>query len=300
VHLVFRNPWSAGHSTCARLKELDTMTRTLKAGLAAALSLSAVAAAPASAADLNGWGRGSIKDTVVEQPSAVGPCYFRADAGYSWSNKPNQRWTAFNGTSLSEVVTASDMDSTWTGGVGAGCGTGSRGFRYEFMLGYHGERGLSGMTSPYDDGSGTVASRPITSALTTYTGMVNGYFDLGNMRGMVPYVGLGVGLAYHQMDDYTVASFGNPVYKVKGDNDLTLAWAAMAGVAYQVSDRAILDFGYRYIDFGRASTGRTDNLSFTPSKLSVDDMSAHEFKVGLRYHFGGDSCCSAPRHMPMK
>jgi opacity protein-like surface antigen len=102
------------------------------------------------------------------------------------------------------------------------------------------------------------------------------------------------------MDDYSYPVPGNAPYRVKGDNDLTLAWAAMAGVAYQVSDRAILDFGYRYIDFGRAAIGRTDPNSFTPSKLTMDDMGAHEFKVGLRYHFGGDSCCSTPRYAPMK
>jgi hypothetical protein len=29
----------------------------------------------------------------------------------------------------------------------------------------------------------------------------------------------------------------------------------------------------------------------------VDDLTAHEFKVGLRYHFGGSDCC---QHAPMK
>ena len=190
------------------------------------------------------------------------------------------------------------MDDTWTGGVGAGCGTGSRGFRYEAMFGYHGQRSIDGMTSPYSDGV-TVASRPIHSSVTSYTGMVNGYFDLGNIRGLVPYVGAGVGLAYHQMDDYSLPVLGNVPYRVKGDNDLTLAWSLMAGIGYQISDRAILDVGYRYIDLGRAATSRTDNFSFTPSKLSVDDMSAHEIKIGLRYHFGGDSCCSA-QHAALK
>ncbi|MEQ1736468.1 MAG: glycine cleavage system aminomethyltransferase GcvT, partial [Rhodoglobus sp.] len=34
-----------------------------------------------------------------------------------------------------ERVSRTSMDDTWTGGVGAGCGTGSRGFRYEAMVG---------------------------------------------------------------------------------------------------------------------------------------------------------------------
>ena len=278
------------------------MKRTIQAGFAAAaLTLAAPLAMPAGAADLGGWGRGSIKDEMVAPArSMAGPCYFRSDVGYSWSNAPSMRWTAFQAADvpLDERVTRRSMDDTWLAEAGVGCGSGSRGFRYEFMLGYHGQRGVSGLTAPFTDGI-NIASRQITSAITSYTGMVNGYYDLGNWRGVVPYVGAGVGLAYHQMDDYAYVTQGAIPYRVTGDNDLTLAWSLMAGIAYQVSDRAILDFGYRYLDLGRASTSRTDNFSFTPSRLSLDDITAHEIKIGLRYHMGGDACCAA-RPVPMK
>ena len=286
------------------------MKRIVQASIAAALSLAAL---PAVAADLgNGhWGRGSIKDDHAAAPSQASTCYYRADVGTSFSNNPNLRWTADDGlgaagAGLQERVTNTSMANTWTGGVGVGCGSGSRGFRYEAMLGYHGQRGINGTTSPFDDDGGAPLGGPnvaephkIHSAVTSYTGMVNGYFDLGNMRGFVPYVGAGVGLAYHQMDDYTYSVGGARPYRVTGDNDLTLAWSVMAGVGYQVSDRAILDIGYRYLDLGRAATGRADPNSFTPSKLSVDDMTAHEFKIGLRYHMGGN-CCGAAQYAPMK
>lgn len=279
-------------------------TLIARAGVVAALTFAATLAQTATAADLASMGRGSIKDDyVVAGPSHVSPCYYRADVGYSFSTNPKMRWTGDTdpgpGTSLRSTVRNTDMDDTWTGGVGVGCGSGSRGFRYEFMLGYHGQRGIDGRTVPFNYG-GVFGERKITSAITTYTGMVNGYFDLGNFRGVVPYVGLGVGLAYNQMDDYSFIIPGSVPYKVSGANDLTLAWSVMTGFAYQISDRAIIDLGYRYIDFGRAATSRTDNFSFTPSKLAVDDMSAHEIKIGLRYHLGGGGCCGAPRYMPMK
>lgn len=269
---------------------------------AAALTLAATFALPAAAADLGGWGRGSIKDDYAPPQAAVSPCYFRADVGYSMSGDPQMRWSAWNPTvtPYTERVTREKMDNSWIGGIGAGCGSGSRGLRYEAMLGYHGQRGVSGTTAPFNDGNGNIQSARINSAITSYTGMVNGYFDLGNFRGVVPYVGLGVGLAYHQMDEYTLVGTRSTVpWKVTGDNDLTLAWSAMAGFAYQVSDRAILDFGYRFIDLGSAATSRTDNFGNTPSKLALDDITAHEFKVGLRYHLGGsNNCCARP--MPMK
>ena len=275
---------------------------------AAALTLAASFAVPATAADLGGWGRGSIKDDYAAPArSTAGPCYFRADVGYSGSTDPNLSWSAYNPPEgYNPRVTRTNMDDTWTGGVGAGCGTGSRGFRYEFMLGYHGQRSISGTTSPFKwDAADPVGfSSRITSSMTTYTGMVNGYFDLGNFRGVVPYIGLGVGLAYNMVDDYQISHPSAPAnvpWKVRGDNDLTLAWSAMAGLAYQVSDRAILDFGYRYMDFGRAASARNDVFAGGQlSRLGIDDAGAHEFKLGLRYHIGSDGGCCATRQMPLK
>jgi len=278
------------------------MKISAQAGLAVA-AIAVSLAMPAAAADL-GWGRGSYKDDYIVSAPPVSPCYFRADVGYSFSNAPNLRWSAWNPPlNYTEKVTRTSMVNTWTCGVGVGCSTGGHiGFRYEFMLGYHGQRGISGMTSPFNNGN-TIVNSPVTSAVTTYTGMVNGYFDLGNYRGFVPYFGAGIGLAYHQMDDYMISAspfFPNVPWKVTGDNDLTFAWNVMAGVSYRVSDRAILDFGYRYIDFGRAATARNDVFAQgNLSRLSVDDMTAHEIKIGLRYHLGG-ACCATPVYEPMK
>ncbi len=66
----------------------------------------------------------------------------------------------------------------------------------------------------------------------------------------------------------------------------------MAGTAYQISDRAVLDVGYRYIDMGDVKSKRGNMCNTcvgggSQDRLSVDDITAHEFKVGLRIHFGG-------------
>ncbi len=98
------------------------MKTIAQAGLAAAaLTLAASLALPAAAADLGGWGRGSIKDDYVAPPVAVSPCYFRTDVGASWSTAPNMRWSAWNGVNgYTEKVSKTSMDDTWTGGVGVG------------------------------------------------------------------------------------------------------------------------------------------------------------------------------------
>ena len=121
--------------------------------------------------------------------------------------------------------------------------------------------------------------------------MFNGYYDLGRFDRFVPYVGAGVGLAYNKMDE--VYFTGNPALtnRIEGDSRWSLAWSLMAGVGVQVTERVTLDFGYRYLDMGKAESGTLDNLGFTNPKVRVDDLAAHEFKIGLRFAFGGGGAC---------
>ncbi len=82
--------------------------------------------------------------------------------------------------------------------------------------------------------------------------MFNAYYDLGNWRGIVPYVGAGVGLAYNQLSETYFTQNVFLTNRIEGDSRLALAWSLMAGIGWQISDRAILDLGYRYMDFGKA------------------------------------------------
>jgi opacity protein-like surface antigen len=282
------------------------MTLSIKAGLASAgLALAATFAIPAAAADLgDAGGRGSIKDythvTIARAPA--GPCYFRADTGYSFSGDPSLSWHAqATNTVASTNVQNTSMDNSWLVEAGAGCGSGSRGVRGELMFGYHGDRNINGMPGMFGVGNPAVPTiSPIRSSLQTYTSMVNVYYDLGQLGGFVPYVGAGVGLAYNRMADYSLPWASTTPYAVHGANDLSLAWSLMVGGGYQISDRAIIDLGYRYIDFGSAATARNDNWGGAQvSRLAASDLTAHEIKVGLRYHFGpGGDCCAAA--MPLK
>jgi opacity protein-like surface antigen len=245
------------------------------------LATTACLSVPACAADLYG---GSIKDAPVVMTSPH-HCYLRGDVGYSWSRDPDAKFTQtdLGGLFVTDAASAT-MDNSWLAGVGVGCGTGSRGIRGELMVDWHGDRDIAAALATPLGGIGH------TSVQTT-TLMFNGYYDLGSYRGLVPYVGAGVGLAYNRMED--VAFTGNALANViGGDNRWSLAWSLMAGVGYQVSDRATLDFGYRYIDMGKAESGIIDNTGATNPKMRIDDLAAHEFKVGLRFAFGGgEPCC---------
>lgn len=309
-------------------------TKTMAGLTSAALLVASFAAAPVIAADLGGSYGGSLKDSyVAPMPvitrSAAGPCYFRADVGGSVSRDPNVTWPVsnevfnnipfdnagadtvidqdeidyvFEGDKLTNV----EMDNTWLVDVGIGCGSGSRGLRGEIAFGWRGDRDVTGVPPLYNgtilgDPEGApdpeVFDDPLHSSIQSYTMMFNAYYDVGHYGSFVPYVGAGVGAAYHIVDEVFFTGNPNLTNRIEGNRDLSFAWSVMAGVGYQVSDKAILDFGYRYIDMGKATSGRVDNGSFVNPRVVFDDIAAHEFKVGLRYHFGGET---APAYASLK
>ena len=270
------------------------MNTKLKVGLASAIAVAACIALPTAshAADL--YRGGSIKDggyaPAHAAPSIAGPCYLRGDIGYSWTGDTSAQYV---GNAVGERVRGPSLDNGALYEAGIGCGSGSRGLRGEVAVGFRTDRDWKGdidiviNNAPVDP--------PIKTKLDSYTVMVNGYYDFGNFRGFVPYVGAGVGVALHDMD-YVIVEHPASPNPQHGETKADLAWAVMAGVGYQVTSRAILDVGYRYIDMGSAVSNQGDTAQALNPKLLLNDLTAHEFKVGLRYHFGssGDCCAYAP------
>lgn len=70
----------------------------------------------------------------------------------------------------------------------------------------------------------------------------------------------GVGVARNEMDGVTFSTSPNTH---TGDSNWSLAWSAMAGAGFQLSERVILDLGYRFIDMGKAQSGTADTSGFT-------------------------------------
>lgn len=269
------------------------MDSVFKSGAIAALfAITACVAAPVAAADLPGY-RGSLKDAPPVHHYSAGPCYIRGDIGYSVSGEPDVNWPVVNERPLGsgnffydgDTVSNVQIDDSWMGEVGIGCGSGSRGFRAEIAAGFRGQKTIDGepivFTGAVDD--------PLHTAVSSYTLMVNVYKDLGRWGRVVPYVGAGVGLSYNKIDEVFFTQNPALTNTIAGDRDVAFAWSLMAGFGYQISQRAILDVGYRYIDFGSGKSGRVDNAGFQNPAVEVQDLTAHEFKVGLRYHFGSSA-----------
>jgi len=267
------------------------MNSLLKASLAIA-AVAATSLTPAGVANAGGmYSGGSMKDApMVANHSSAGRCYLRGDVGYSYSD-------GVSGTFDSPLygtldATSESIDGAWMGEIGVGCGSGSRGFRADFTLGYRSDRDIDGGKP---DAPGFHFPADFSTKVNTLTAMANLYYDFGRYRNWVPYVGVGLGVARHDVGDVsfigTGAGVGAAFNNLNGSTQTNFAWSLMAGAAYQISHRAVLDFGYRYIDMGDVSVrGDICNVACvggSQDRLSIDDMHAHEFKIGLRYHFGG-------------
>ena len=150
--------------------------------------------------------------------------------------------------------------------------------------------------------------------VSSLIGLVNGYVDLGTWYGFTPYIGAGIGVAYNKVSGATdtgaawSSSFspgGVPVGGYFGNSTTgNLAWALMAGADFSITRNVKFELGYRFLDYGKASTGSAHCL--TPGqgngfsgcgfKVATKELYSNDFRVGLRYYF--DSPSPAPE-MPL-
>jgi opacity protein-like surface antigen len=152
--------------------------------------------------------------------------------------------------------------------------------------------------------------------LSSYIAMVNGYVDLGTWYGVTPYVGAGVGLAYNKLFGLTDTGYAYPgngnQYPTGGyssDGGKTdFAWALMTGLSFNVTQNLKLELGYRYLDYGRFTSGASHCLTTTPPigfstnacggssyvVYSKNDLASNDFRLGLRWMIGEEPAYAPP------
>ena len=143
---------------------------------------------------------------------------------------------------------------------GIGCQV-SDNLRVEVTGGY---RMKTSITDPFNS---------LDADLKTYTGFVNAFWDIVNYNGFTPYMGGGVGVAFHDLSAVRL-----PAASAPGKN-ADLAWNIGAGISYDLTRNFKIDVAYRYVDLGVAKSNGA-------SPMTIDDIKAHEIKVGFRYQFG--------------
>jgi opacity protein-like surface antigen len=148
--------------------------------------------------------------------------------------------------------------------------------------------------------TGTVGGR----AFNVYDGdhsaavfLANAYIDLGTWWCLTPFIGAGVGAAYHMTaavsdiglntDGLGSSAFG---FANADHNKWSFAWAAHAGVAYTVTNSFKVELGYRYLNMGSAQTAEIQcgadgcGTGGGPRALyHLKTLDSHDFKLGMRW-----------------
>lgn len=226
----------------------------------------------AAAAGLLGLGAANAADLGVVRYGQMPPALLEYGSG--WYLRGDIGWVGYSGTAADLVVedvgTASfshaRLNDSWV--IGAGFGYKAGWFRADVTADYR----------AHSEFEGSVLGELLSGEATSWSTLLNGYFDLGSWYGVTPYVGAGIGGAYHDTTRWRDAAqttvFAN-------GNNWDLAWAVMAGVAVNVAPHTTLDVGYRYIDLGKPESGLDRVL--VNSRVRLDNVTAQEVRVGLRY-----------------
>lgn len=231
--------------------------------------------------------------------------YLRGDVGYAVDTSASKAfgYRTFDGTNYGERsfdTSRLSEDFSFGGGVGYHV---NDWFRLDGTLDI-GKISFAGTTfdaGPCPGGPLDTACRSedATSAYA-WSGLVNGYADLGTVGGFTPYVGAGAGFTYLRWDGLGSNYFCVDDIAACGDvglagsesrggaRDWRFTWALMAGVAYDVADNVKVDLGYRYRKVSGGDTFDWDAYSLangaTGKQGHDSGYDQHQVRVGLRYN----------------
>ena len=188
------------------------------------------------------------------------------------------------------------------GGVGYGFGF----FRGDVTAEYRGGTKLYAVdrfNGFFPDGRRGTGINKYDGKLSSVLVMANGYIDLGTWHGVTPFVGGGVGYAYHTISNFSdigagtaQGGFGTSPDKHSG----SFAWAAHAGLAYSVTPNLQLELAYRYLNMGDARTGTLTCLCGSEySALRLKDIDSHDVKFAMRWMLGGPVVAPVAAEAPL-
>ena len=202
----------------------------------------------------------------VPVPEYTNGWYLRGDIAYGLTVDPD---LSQSGASFARE----SMDDTW--GFGAGFGyMFDEHFRADLTIDYRLDADVRGT----DRVTGSLYETGVQSTV----GLANIYYDFHSREEFTPYIGAGIGFSVNETDSLSVFNGGALVGRVAGQSETSLAAAGMAGFSYKFDGGWLVDAGYRYLYLGDAKTG---NINGVVPEVSVDDISSHEIRFGLRYEF---------------
>jgi opacity protein-like surface antigen len=118
--------------------------------------------------------------------------------------------------------------------------------------------------------------------------LANAYVDLGTWYGITPFIGGGVGVGVNWLENFydisaqPAGGFGFAQNRMPTN----FAWQLSAGLAYNVTPNLKLEVGYRYLDYGKMSTGTFICQGVgggCPGEVQSFYLASHNVKLGFRY-----------------
>jgi OmpA-OmpF porin, OOP family len=187
--------------------------------------------------------------------------------------------------------------------IGAGFGTGTvkleegYGFNSNLALGYGIGNGVrfeiegDFMRSGLDHIHGLPFPTASSGTVRTWGVMANALFDMDIGSPYVfPYVGLGAGYQWTNLNNVTSAQVGGPFTFGTSAQSGAFAWQAMVGTSFPIPNMPglslTLDYRFMNILGGGKYDGATDvGAGLEPATLKLHDQFNHDVVIGVRYAF---------------
>lgn len=254
--------------------------------LLAATALTAAAILPATAADI------SYDPPVIEyEPPApvYGGWYLRGYLGMTNQSYKGLDYQYFDDPAFSRTwLDKGGFGSSPLFGVGVGYKV-NHWLRGDLTVEYRGKAPFNALDRYEEIADPTNwGTNDYRAKKSEWLVLVNAYADLGNFRGVVPYIGAGIGASRNTISQFNDANViqGGGGY-AGTDSKWDLAWALHAGLGYEITERATIDLGYSFVYLGNGKTGQAHNYDPTETRpndgFKFKDITSHDLKIGLRY-----------------
>lgn len=219
-----------------------------------------------------------------------GGWYLRGDIGFS-----NQRVKHLSNAleaGLDTQIQQASFSSAGIFGLGAGYKF-NNWLRADVTGEYRAPATLNGYEVTTFGGGASNGFNKYTGDKSEWLVLANAYVDLGTWWCITPFIGAGVGMANVTVANFTdvgmTTSGGPPVSSASfgaTTSKWNFAWAAHAGLAYQINPGLTMELAYRYVDMGDGRTGDLVTFDGTNSiynPTTLKHITSHDLKFGVRW-----------------
>jgi opacity protein-like surface antigen len=252
-------------------------------------------------------------------PADFGGWYLRGDVGFSNQSVNNIRKSDPNAyAGLNSFTETTNFDTGGIFDVGAGYRFNSW-FRADVTAQYRGNANFKGSDVLHGTFPGLVngpfsGQDNYNASKSELLFLANAYVDLGTWWCVTPFIGAGVGTSRVTISGFSDTGVTNiqlvgspPVAVVSGPpvasfatatsgSKWNFAWAAHAGLAYQISPNVTLELAYSYVDLGSGTTGAISTFDGTNkgNVFKFNDITSHDLKLGVRWNLDSPPVYAPP------